>query len=123
MPDAETVERRQALFLKKILEGAARVVGTGGGGGRGGGFAFARHADRVEAAIVAGVFGGQPRGNRFGALPARCGVEVKALLATMQIEAAAPAAVPRVEPLGQQSAAVGATGNGDAGRKLRRARA
>src|ERR1700675_3143165 len=85
------------LFLEKVLESLASIVGAWRGW-RGGGrylrglrigsrsrVLFDGHAEFVELAVVLGVFGGDAFRDRLGALKLGAGIEEAALLATLKV--------------------------------------
>ena len=74
------------LLFEQVFERLAGIVGAQAGG-RGGLF-FAGHADFEEGAIVAGIFFGDALFDGLHALEAAAGIEIHALLARMQFEAA-----------------------------------
>jgi hypothetical protein len=78
--------RRSASLLKQILKGLPRIVGLQAGGR--GCFLLPGHADFVERTIIPGIFLGHALLHRLHALEAASGIEIHALLAGMQLEAA-----------------------------------
>jgi|HubBroStandDraft_5_1064220.scaffolds.fasta_scaffold09547_3 hypothetical protein len=102
-------DQNRGLLFEEILECLAGVVGAQAGWG--GGFLFAGDADFVERAVVARIFLGYALGDRLHALEAASGIEIHALLAGMEFEAALGAKAGRWDCL-QHGAALGAAGNG-----------
>src|SRR5580692_4553958 len=79
-------DQNRGLLFEEILECLAGVVGAQAGWG--GGFLFAGDADFVERAVVARIFLGHALFHRLHALEAASGIEIHALLAGMEFEAA-----------------------------------
>jgi hypothetical protein len=97
------------LLLEQIFERLAGVVGAQAGG-RGRLF-FAGHADFEEGAIIADIFFRDALFDRLHTLEAAAGIEIHALLAGMQFEAALGAETGWRNCL-QHGAALGTAGNG-----------
>jgi hypothetical protein len=97
------------LLFEQVFERLAGIVGAQAGG-RGGLF-FAGHADFEEGAIVAGIFFGDALFDGLHALEAAAGIEIHALLARVQFEAALGAESGWRNCL-QHGAALGAAGDG-----------
>ena len=80
-----TLATHFSLFFEKILKRSARIRGTLAAAGS---FFLDGDAHRVEGAVVALVFGRNPLFNRLIAFETAGGIEVLALLAGVQFEAA-----------------------------------
>jgi hypothetical protein len=110
---------RAELFLEKILESLASIIGArrgwAGGGrylrglgvGSGGGVFFNGHAEFVELAVVLGVLGGDAFGDGLSALELGPGIEEAALFATVELKLALGTLTVGVETGGQDGATVG----------------
>ena len=120
MPVARKNEHRMGrsklnLLLKKILERLAGIAGTryrrGGDswrrhGSRRSGIFFDRRAKFVKTAVVHLILAGNAFRNRLHAFKSRCRIEVRALLAAVQVESAFRALAFRIESWLQDSAAI-----------------
>jgi hypothetical protein len=122
------------LFLKEVLEGLARVQGTGGSQrslrdivglriARGSRIFFYGGAEAVEGAIVFYVFGSDTFGYWLRALKSRASVKEAALFAAVELELAFGAGTLGIESGGKDSTAVGAAGASDRANHARGARA
>jgi len=126
---------RRELFLEKILEGLAGIIGArrgwrGGGRylrglgvGSGGGVFFNGHAEFVELAVVLGVLGGDALGDGLSALELGAGIEEAALLTTVKFKLALGTLTVRIEAGGEDSATVGTSAARDRANHARSARA
>ena len=76
----------RGLLLKQVFKCLSGVGGARGG--RSGGLFLSRHADFIKRAIVAGVFLGDALFDRLHAFKAAAGIEIHALFARVQLEAA-----------------------------------
>ena len=92
-----------SLLLKKILERLPRVVGAHSAGGS---LAFNRRLDGKECALVARVFARDPLCNRLPAFQAAGRIEVRALLAGVQLKPAFRALPDRLGDRGQHRPAL-----------------
>ena len=107
-------------LLEQILKCLPRIVGPRRS--RRGRFFLPRHSHLIKLAIVARVFARNPHRDGLHALEAAAGIEVRALLAGVQFEAALGALAGRRHAL-QHGAALRAAGNGMRSRQVDRARA
>lgn len=114
------VAPRERLLLEEILEGLAGVVGPGGARR---GLALDCYPGRVKGAIVPRVFLRDALRNRLSALEPARRVEIRALLAAVELNSALWAFAVRVVTGGEDNATIGATRNGVRSRHLRRPRA
>jgi hypothetical protein len=114
-------ELTDQLFLEKILEGLAGIVGSrrgSNGGGRhlsglgvgsGSGVLFDGHAKLIKLAVVLRVLGSDAFGNGLRTLELRAGIEEATLFATMKLKLALGTLAVGVEACGEDGAAVGAS--------------
>ena len=126
---------RGELFLEKILEGLASIIGARRGwrgGGRylrglgvrsGGSVFFNGHAEFVELAVVLGVLGGDALWDGLGALELGAGIEEAALLTTVKFKLALGTLPVGVETGGEDCAAIGASAARDGADHARGTRA
>src|SRR5438105_6885698 len=107
------------LFFEQVVKRLASIRGPAGGKPSGGwrrrnGYRgrsrilFDCGAGRIKGALVSGIFPGNALRYRAGALKLRGGVEVRTLLAAMELEATARASSLRIKPGLQHGAAIGA---------------
>lgn len=108
------------LLLEKILEGGAGIHGPGGGWR--GGFLFYADSHGKECAWIALVLARDSLGDGLGAFEAAGSIEICALAAGVEFEAALRTLPNRLGDRSQQSAALRATGNGVCSRHLQSAR-
>jgi hypothetical protein len=80
------IANKSQLLLEQILESLPSVAWAQGG--RSGRLFFPGYANFVERAFVAGVFFGDALGHGLHALEAAAGIEIHALFAGVQFEAA-----------------------------------
>jgi hypothetical protein len=123
------------LFLEKVLEGLAGIVGSrrgSNGGGRhlsglgvgsGSGVLFDGHAKLIKLAVVLCVFGSDAFGDGLRALKLGPGIEESTLLAAVKLELALGTLAVGVEAGGEDGAAVGTSAAGDGADHSWRARA
>jgi hypothetical protein len=121
LEDQAIPELNHKLFLEKILESLASVVGarrgsSGSGGhlgrlGVGGGSRvfFDGHAELVKLAVVLGVFRGDAFGDGLRALELGAGIEEATLLATVKLKLAFGTLAVGIEAGGENGAAIGTT--------------
>ena len=126
---------RAELFLEKILESLAGIIGAWRGrtgcsrylrglGVRSGGSVFFNgHAEFVELAVVLGVLGGDALGDGLSALELGAGIEEAALLTTVKFKLALGTLTVRIEAGGEDSATVGTSAARDRANHARSARA
>jgi hypothetical protein len=110
----------EVLLLEEILEGGARIHGPGGGWR--GGFLFYANSHGKECAFVALVLARDSLGYGLGAFEAAGSIEVSALTAGVEFEAAFRTLPDGLGDRSQQRAALCATGNGVRSRHLQSAR-
>jgi hypothetical protein len=112
------------LFLEKVLEGLAGVVGSRRGsngsgshlsrlgvGGRSGVF-FDGHAKLIKLAVVLCVLGSDAFGDGLRALELGAGIEEAALFAAVKLKLALGTLAVRVETRSEDGAAVGTSARG-----------
>ena len=128
-------ELTHKLFLEKILEGLAGIVGSRRGsngsgghlsglgvGGRSGVF-FDGHAKLIKLAVVLCVLGSDAFGDGLRALELGAGIEEAALFAAVKLKLALGTLAVRVETRSEDGAAVGTSAAGDGADHSWRARA
>jgi len=108
------------LLLEKILEGGAGIHGPGGGWR--GGFLFYADSHGKECAWIALVLARDSLGDGLGAFEAAGSIEICALAAGVEFEAALRTFPDGLGDRSQQGAALCATGNGVRSRHLQSAR-
>src|SRR5258708_29084700 len=121
-PDASHAKTLGGSVFEQAVKGLAGSVGAaGGGGGAGRSLLFHPHADRIEFALVASVLLRHPLGHRLRALETLRRIEVRALLARVQLKAALRALAYRITHHRQHRTAPGTARDGTCPRHLHRA--
>lgn len=96
-------------IFEQTVESLAGSVGPGGHSSRS--LLLHAHADRIEPAFVAGIFLGNSFRDRLRAFESARRIEVGALFAGVEFEAAFGASTEWLRPLSEQRAALGTAGN------------
>ena len=113
--------RQAVLLLKKILEGFARIFGPSGARGRG--LFLHSHAHGIERTLIALVLAGDALRDGLTTFEAAGGIEIGALPAGVQLEAAFWAVAGWLGSGGQQGSALSAPRNCVRSRHVYRTRA
>src|SRR2546422_581204 len=111
-PHLSLVTCHSSLLLKQVFESLARVVGPGPGGAPRRRLPLNGGARRVKRTVVAGVFLGNPVRNRLGALELGRSIEIRALLATVQLKGATRTPPGGIEVSGEDGATASAAHDG-----------